>query len=88
VNDGWVVPVASLAKSAPEDIADQIIKTMGQGVLPRRQIYEKFISDTPYLQSDINKALTLLKKQRKANYTGRPVFDQQIEFANCPLIAG
>jgi hypothetical protein len=78
VSESWGVLGAPSKTSSPEEIAGQIIKTMGKGVFLRRQIYEKFISDTPYLQADINKALTVLKKQGKAEYDGKTVFDQQI----------
>ncbi len=78
VNENWSIPGTPSIRSSPEEIAKQITETMGKGVFSRRQIYEKFISDTPYLQADINKALTVLKKQGKAEYAGKTVFDQQI----------
>jgi three-Cys-motif partner protein len=79
VNESWGIPVASSIRSSPEEITRQIAETMGKGVFSRRQIYEKFISDIPYLQGDINKALTVLKKQGKADYAGKLIFDQQIK---------
>lgn len=79
VNKSWSIAGASSATSSPEEIAAQIVATMGKGVFLRRQIYEKFITDTPYLQGDINKALTVLRKQGKAEYTGKAVFDQQVK---------
>jgi len=78
VNESWSIAGASSTKSSPEEIATQIVETMGKGVFSRRQIYEKFITDTPYLQGDINNALTVLRKQGKAGYAGKAVFDQQI----------
>jgi three-Cys-motif partner protein len=79
VNNAWLVSKTVNSRITPEEIANQIISTLGTGIFKRRQIYEMFISDTPYLPSEINKALTILKKQGKATYFGESYFDQQIK---------
>lgn len=78
IDDEWL-PATDSDKNNIELLAKEISETLGEGTFTRRHIYEQFIPDTPYLKRHVDKALTALKKQGRAQYNGSLKFDQVIQ---------
>jgi len=78
INEEWLL-ADTVAEIDTKQLAQEIRQCFGKGRFTRKQIYERLILDTPYLQGDIDKALTALKRTGQAEYTGSTKFDQTIE---------
>ena len=66
-------------RPAVEEIADRLVKDLKGRIVVRREIYRQYV-DEPYFASEINQALSQLKRQDRVEYDSPANNNSPIKF--------